>query len=167
MNYNKILEICSKKGFPVKTLAKKAEISVSGLYQMIREESMKITYLEKIAEVLNLPITEFFDIDIDNPYKEEFDKLKNDYTVINEKLYKCDNSLTQKQHELSRLEELNKAKQRLIDMLIEQTKSYERSIKQLEGIIEMLNKRIESFENLKIYQDFFDKTKDAKSDPTP
>jgi transcriptional regulator with XRE-family HTH domain len=63
MNFNKIKIICDEKGLTVPQLAEKIGFSEAGLYQSFRKKSMKVDILEKIAQVLEVPIWVFFDLD--------------------------------------------------------------------------------------------------------
>jgi transcriptional regulator with XRE-family HTH domain len=63
MNFSKIKTICEEKGLTIPGLADKIGLSEAGLYQSIRNQSMKVDVLEKIAEVLETPIWIFFDLD--------------------------------------------------------------------------------------------------------
>lgn len=67
MDYRKIENIYSKKGLSLTGLAKKIEMSPSGLYRSIENETLQVKVLEKIADVLEVPVTVFFEEDhIDN-----------------------------------------------------------------------------------------------------
>jgi transcriptional regulator with XRE-family HTH domain len=56
----RILEICKQKGFTQKELAEKVSLSPVGLSKAINGNPTKST-LERIAVVLNVPITELFE----------------------------------------------------------------------------------------------------------
>jgi transcriptional regulator with XRE-family HTH domain len=60
MNYEEIKVLCDKRRMPVKELAAKCGITEAGLHQMLRNQSMKIDILEKIADVLDVPVSSFF-----------------------------------------------------------------------------------------------------------
>ena len=60
MNINKINELCSKRGITLLQLSKKIGMSNS-FYTTLKTGSLKVETLEKIAEVLEVPITVFFD----------------------------------------------------------------------------------------------------------
>lgn len=60
MNYVLIKDLAEQKGLTVKKLCEEVGITDAGLHQMIRNESMKIEILEKISEVLNIPVSTFF-----------------------------------------------------------------------------------------------------------
>jgi transcriptional regulator with XRE-family HTH domain len=61
MNYDKIKLLAKKQKVKVKELAKNVDISEVGLYQMIRNQSMKVETLEKISVALNVSPVTFFD----------------------------------------------------------------------------------------------------------
>lgn len=63
MNFNKIKSLSEEKGLTIPALAEKIGLSEAGLYQSIRNQSMKVDVLEKIALALEAPIWVFFDLD--------------------------------------------------------------------------------------------------------
>lgn len=60
MNYSNLKELLVKKNISITYLCSKINITPQGFHQMIRDESMKISVLEKIADVLEIDICEFF-----------------------------------------------------------------------------------------------------------
>jgi len=84
MNYNKITEVLASNHLSVPQLALKIGMSKRGLYVGIKENSLRIDTLEKIAEALDVPVTVFFDEDqIINSKSElelrgEIEKLKSE-----------------------------------------------------------------------------------------
>ena len=84
MNYNKITEVLASNHLSVPQLALKIGMSKRGLYMGIKENSLRIDTLEKIAEALDVPVTVFFDEDqIINSKSElelrgEIEKLKSE-----------------------------------------------------------------------------------------
>jgi transcriptional regulator with XRE-family HTH domain len=73
LDYSKIQFHCDLKGITIKELATKIGMS-SSLYTTIKRQTMTIETLEKIAEVLDVPVTEFFENRQNE--KEVFDKIK-------------------------------------------------------------------------------------------
>lgn len=65
MNYDKIKLLAKKQKVKVKELAKTVDISEVGLYQMIRNQSMKVETLEKISTALNVSPVTFFDDNVE------------------------------------------------------------------------------------------------------
>lgn len=61
MNYTKIKKIISEKNISITYLCSEINISHQGLNQMIRDKSMKIETLEKIAIALKIDVRDFFD----------------------------------------------------------------------------------------------------------
>jgi transcriptional regulator with XRE-family HTH domain len=61
MNYEKIKTLSKKQKIKVKELAKTVDVSEVGLYQMIRNQSMKVETLEKISSALRVSPVVFFD----------------------------------------------------------------------------------------------------------
>ena len=62
-NYNKIKELSTEKHIPFNALAEKIGVSRAGLYRTIENQTLSVAVLEKIAKVLEVPITAFFDLD--------------------------------------------------------------------------------------------------------
>jgi len=60
MNFKRIKEICEKKRISIPELARRIDISKAGLYGAIKNETLRIDTLERIAETLDVPITVFF-----------------------------------------------------------------------------------------------------------
>jgi transcriptional regulator with XRE-family HTH domain len=61
MDYSAIKALCDKRRISIKELAVRCGITEAGLHQMLRNQSMKIDILEKIAEVLNVSVGSFFE----------------------------------------------------------------------------------------------------------
>jgi transcriptional regulator with XRE-family HTH domain len=74
MNYDAIKKFAKEKKLPIKMLAKLCRMTEAGLYQAMNNKTLKIEKLEKIAEILGLPIAIFFestnDIDENEPINE-------------------------------------------------------------------------------------------------
>ncbi len=64
MNYNKIENIRKQKKVSQRDLCKIIGITTVGYSKMIREESIKVSTLEKIAKVLEVPVIYFFTDDV-------------------------------------------------------------------------------------------------------
>jgi transcriptional regulator with XRE-family HTH domain len=71
LDYNKIKILSLNKNIAIKDIAEKIGISEAGIHQMIRNNSMKIEYLEKIAEVLGVPVSFFFE---DKEYSDKVEE---------------------------------------------------------------------------------------------
>lgn len=61
MDYNKINKILTDKRLSIPQLADKIGMTKRGLYSSIENKTLTISTLEKIAEVLDVPATVFFD----------------------------------------------------------------------------------------------------------
>ena len=61
MNYYKIKIELEKRGLSVKDFCRQIDVTEQGLYQMIRNESMKVDVLERISATLNVPVSHWFD----------------------------------------------------------------------------------------------------------
>ena len=84
MNINKINELCSKRGITLLQLSKKIGMSNS-FYTTLKTGSLKVETLEKIAEVLEVPITVFFDSSSSEDIeliKKELELSKQYYTAL-------------------------------------------------------------------------------------
>ncbi len=66
MKYHKIKDLSSEKNISLKHLAVKIGLSEQGLHSSIRNETLKIDTLEKIASALGVSVCDFFDIEIPN-----------------------------------------------------------------------------------------------------
>jgi transcriptional regulator with XRE-family HTH domain len=60
MQYNNIKELAQQKGITVRDIAFKIKMSEAGLYYAIRNNTLKVRDLEKIAGVLEVPVDVFF-----------------------------------------------------------------------------------------------------------
>ncbi|MEI6143967.1 MAG: helix-turn-helix transcriptional regulator [Mariniphaga sp.] len=76
MNYEKIKEYCDDRGISLPELAKKIELTKSGLYLAISKKTITVEKLEKIATELKVPIWYFFDLDPEAPYIEKIEQQK-------------------------------------------------------------------------------------------
>lgn len=61
MENNKIKELLTEKGLTFTALADKIGVSRAGLYHTIYNNTLSVRSLEKIAEVLEVPVTVFFE----------------------------------------------------------------------------------------------------------
>lgn len=61
MDHTKIKELADKQKLSIKQLCKQIDITDVGLAKMIKNNSLKVTILEKIANVLQVPVSYFFD----------------------------------------------------------------------------------------------------------
>ena len=61
MNYGKIKLELERRGITLKEFCRKIDITEQGLYQMIRNQSMKVDVLERISEILDVPVSFWFD----------------------------------------------------------------------------------------------------------
>lgn len=63
INLFKIKDLCEKKNIKLRQLAEMIGITPEGMSNIIKTNSTKIDTLEKIANILEVPITYFFDIE--------------------------------------------------------------------------------------------------------
>lgn len=69
LNMLKVKELCSEKKIPMIRVAEQLGLTQQSMSKMLRENSTKISTLEKIAEILGVPVGYFFD---------DYDKKKKD-----------------------------------------------------------------------------------------
>ena len=76
MYYSRIKKIAENKNLAIKDLAERISLSEAGLHQMIRNESIKVSILEKIAEILGVSVINFFEeelrLDVLNESAEKY-----------------------------------------------------------------------------------------------
>ncbi len=113
MNLKQIEIISEAKGIKIKDLADKAEVAFSGLYRAIKENSIKASTLERIAEILEVPISVFFGLG--SEIEKEIIDLKKEN--INQKNY-----ITTLETYLEQNIEHIKQQKDLIDILVEEKK---------------------------------------------
>jgi len=87
MNYNKIRELLEQKNITIIYLCRKAKITYSGFVQMMDKETMKVDTLEKIALILEVPVSYFFD-EVLSPKEAQTDTLIHTLTTELETLKK-------------------------------------------------------------------------------
>lgn len=126
MDYNKIKILCENKNTTVRDLCNTIKISEAGLYQMFRNKSMKIETLEKIAEALNIPVSTFFNdnIELNNNVENNGNKnitLQNnslgDNNKVNILLHDKDEEIEKLKREIDHLKSLLEAKDKIISLL--------------------------------------------------
>ena len=60
MQYTKIEELAKSKGLTLGGLAEKIGVTRAGFYRTLEQKTMKVETLEKIAQVLDVPVCDFF-----------------------------------------------------------------------------------------------------------
>lgn len=104
MNLKQIEIISETKGIKIKDLAIKAEVAFSGLYRSIKENSIKASTLEKIAEILDVPISVFFgkesDLDRGTNELKALVKQQGEYILHLEKYLETNKKYQDNQQEL-------------------------------------------------------------------
>lgn len=104
MDLKQIEILSDAKGIKIKDLAIKADVAYSGLYRSIKENTIKASTLEKISEILEVPISVFFGVNLSsdneiNELRKENSDLKNHITSI-EELLQHSKSITEMQKNL-------------------------------------------------------------------
>ncbi len=98
MDYSRLRVLMTQRNFNDKKLSELVGVSDTGLRQMMNRATMRIDVLEKISEVLEVPIIYFFQDDQDaKKYTVkkcfECEKLKGKIEVLKELLDKKDQEL--------------------------------------------------------------------------
>lgn len=83
MNVNKIRELIKEKGISQKVIAARMGLSGNAISQDLKKGDFKVSVLESIAEILEVPVTYFFDNDIsENGVKQVANGHGNNLKVI-------------------------------------------------------------------------------------
>lgn len=69
---HRIKELSKSNSIPIKTIAALLGITEQGLHKMIRQQTMSVEILEKIARILGVSVCCFFDEDVTFATKEEY-----------------------------------------------------------------------------------------------
>jgi transcriptional regulator with XRE-family HTH domain len=132
MNYDSILIVAKSKGFTLPALAKAIGMSKTSLYKSMSgtSKSMKIETLEKIANVLDVPISFFFDIIPKQTYGEDIVReqevnWKYQTDESNTQLAKKSLAIEMLENKVDKLFQENIKNQYIIDSLIRKTKENE------------------------------------------
>lgn len=85
-NLNLIKALAEKKNIRITELAEAVGVSEQQMHLIVRKNSTKIETLEKIARVLGVPVTYFFDVEADLPNQPEGKDTENagDLAIENE-----------------------------------------------------------------------------------
>jgi len=134
MNFQKISELCEERKMTIPVLASGIGISEPGLYQVLRNKSMKVDVLENIADMLKAPIWLFFDQDPVTPLNIKIEELKkkiseliedvemqkNGIAYSNNKINELERTLELQNNIIQKQSEINETKEQLV---IEKEKS--------------------------------------------
>jgi len=74
MKYTKIEGLAKSKGLTLGGLAEKIGVTRAGFYRTLEQKTMKVETLEKIAQVLDVPVCEFFETHEDDAESIKFMK---------------------------------------------------------------------------------------------
>lgn len=97
MKYSKIKKLAKDKNISLKELADKINMTEGGFFQSFRNETLKVSALEKISDVLNVPINYFFDDE------KDFDNSNNG--LLKDKIKELQSELSEKNKYIKVLEE--------------------------------------------------------------
>lgn len=142
MNYNRLKTLLTQKRINVPALANEIGMSKPGLYLAIEKERLTVDILEKIAEVLEVPIYVFFDEGQPTFNMKKYEELQAQYEELNERikdkkrLIRLTNKLLQQfiksydefENNLSELEKSNLRKNKSFN-------SFKENLKDLEEIV--------------------------------
>lgn len=99
MIYDKIKITAKEKGYGIEELCKKIGITHSGFYRMIKNHTMSIKTLEKISELLDVDVSQWFQ-DPHNAAKDKDCKCSDKYL---EELEKAEKEIAKKEKQLEQL----------------------------------------------------------------
>jgi DNA-binding Xre family transcriptional regulator len=149
----KIKHILEKKGKTIKWLALEIDMSEQNLYKIFKRNSIETSHLEKISEVLEVPIDYFFDSSeknygdvIINSKNSKIKSDNNNVNSLNKELLNQENEMLNMkiealEREIESLKENIKMKDELVKSRDEQIKSKEEVIKTKEEIIDFLKSK--------------------------
>lgn len=92
MNLNRIKTLAEKKGITIVELCKRSDISHSGFYKNIQKGEIKVSRLEKLANVLGVSPGYFFE-DSANPEDHQVKDKPGDYEKTEPVNLKCEAEL--------------------------------------------------------------------------
>jgi len=144
MNYNKITEIATDRRISIPQLAEKIGMSKRGLYVALKENSMRIDTLEKIAKVLEIPISVFFDSGNENEPGEILKKLE----TAKENLANQAKSYSELEAKYDNLLIINSLNEKLVESAIRETALKEKIIYLLDDAINSIQFSVD--EHLKV-----------------
>jgi len=135
MNFNKIREYCEERKITIPDLASRIGISEPGLYQVLRNKSMKVDLLEKVAAVLDFPIWSFFDLDPGKELKMELERLQKENDAMSKELDYKSGEIMKLRNKLDYSKGRNDRDNEHILSLAKHIKSLEKSVEDKDNII--------------------------------
>lgn len=87
MNYNRIEELRENLRFSKKDIYDYLGITAAGYEKMMRNKTCTVSYLEKIAELFQVPLTIFFETDQSN--QVNVSERRGNYELKHQELEKC------------------------------------------------------------------------------
>lgn len=85
MNYKRLKELLTQKRINIPSLAKEIGMSKAGLYLAFDKERLTVDVLEKIAEVLEVPVYVFFEGGQPTFNLKRYEELQSQYEELNER----------------------------------------------------------------------------------
>ena len=114
-NLQLIKGLIEKKNWSIEQFGEKIGLKRGSVYNIIAENSTKIETLEKIAEVLNVPITIFFE---DSTLTGNIQESSPDYSGINRQPSSVDNLIKQNGDLIKQVSDLILMQNNLINMQV-------------------------------------------------
>jgi len=105
MIYNKIKILLNQKNLTIDALSEKIDMTASGFHYAVKNKSLKVKDLQKIAEVLEVPVAYFFEEGEPSPVKKN---ISNNLEAENKKLL-IENSQLK--------DEISKLKDKIINLI--------------------------------------------------
>lgn len=127
MKYEIIKQLCEIQKLTIPQLAQKIGLTKRGLYSSIENSSMKVETLEKIAEVLNVSISVFFQ---EGNLLEETSRLNEKNTQMKEQLVDLNKELEKLKKDLESKNELILTQEKIISNYRRLTHIHEITIEQ-------------------------------------
>lgn len=116
MNYNKIKELAEQKNISVKYILAEIDMTAPGYYSAIKNDTLKIRDLEKIAKILGVPVSYFFEENESKPLVQNGKNILNggNHGTIN--ISEAVHEIELLKNKVASLEELLKSKNEIIEL---------------------------------------------------
>lgn len=134
MNYKKIDDLLTAKNLSFKLLAERIGVTRTGLYHTIKNKTLTVSALEKIAEVFEVPVIVFFEDE-----NEKWTK-----SALNDEVKKLDEENEVLWNRIDELMDTVRAKRSILRLTYTQLKSLQDN--RLNDVIEAIDES-EKFEN--------------------
>lgn len=115
MNYNLIRDLMKQKKISIRKVCQQIEVTESGLWKMLKNETLQVSVLEKIANALEVPVSLFFNETGRNQVMSNTAKTGGISVQANGDNNKHFFTLGEQEREISYLKEIIKLQNELID----------------------------------------------------